>query len=332
MHINRLRRVGVATSLLTTLLATAACGSSASSESSADSDSAWSYTDDRGRTITLDHQPQTIVAQTSIAAALQDSGVKIAGVFGPLKTADGSVDAQASGLDPSKVTDVTAGGEYGDLELEKLAGLEPDLVVTNMYVPPDLWYINAATEKKVDGLTKTLAIDFKDKTLVETIDAVSAVAKVLGGDPDSAAAKQAKADFDAASDRLRSIGERLGDRKILAVSATPDLLYAGDPSQFPDLAYYRSLGLPIVPVKAKAGSYWDEVSWEKADKYPADIVLYDARDGEAGLKTLKQQPAFSQLTAAKKDSYVPWQAVAPPSHRAYAEVMNELADNLEKYL
>jgi iron complex transport system substrate-binding protein len=298
-------------SLLTAaaLVTTAACGASDES-SSTDATGSWSFTDDRGRTIELDHEPRAIVAQSSIAAALHDSGVEVVGTFGPLEGPDGRVDPQAAGLDPSKVTDVTSEGEYGDLDMEKLAGLAPDLVVTNMYVPPDLWYINKATEKKVDGLTKTLAIDFQDASLTETIDAVGAVAKELGGDPESPDAQQAKADFEAASDRLRKIGDQLGDRQILAASTTPDMFYAGDPTQFPDLAYYQSLGLPIVPVKAEAGSYWDEISWEKADKYAADIVLYDARDGATNLETLKKQPALGQLTAAKEGSYVPWQAVA----------------------
>jgi len=310
--------------------ATAACGSSPST--SATSPGSWTFTDDRGRTISLDRKPEVIVAQSSIAAALQDVGVEVTGVFGPLRAADGGVDAQASGLDPSRVTDVTAEGEYGDLAMEELAGLAPDVVVTNMYVPPELWYINPATEKKVDALTKTLAIDFKDKTLTESIDAVSRAAEALGGDSGSASAQQAQTDFDAAGERLREIGEQLGDRQVLALSTTPDLLYAADPDQFPDLAHYRALGLPIVPVEAKAASYWDEISWEKADKYDADIVLYDARGGDAALKVLEQQPAFGQVAAARAGNYVPWQAVAPPSHRAYAEVMNDLADRLEEHL
>jgi iron complex transport system substrate-binding protein len=326
-------RTIAALALLACLSALTACGSSGSrSDKDAEARGPWTFTDDRGTRIELDHSPARIVAQTSIAAALKDYGVTSIGVFGPLKSPDGKVDPQAAGLDPGKVTDVTGAGEYGDLAMEKLAGLRPDLLVTNMFVPPELWYVNKTTETKVDGLTKTLAIDFKDKSLTETIEAVRAVAKALGGDVDSAKARSAKADFEKAGRRLAEIGAALKNKKILVVSATTDLLYAADPDQFPDLAYYRSLGLPIVAAKAKAGSYWDEISWEKADKYPADIVLWDSRDGQATLDQLHRQPAFGQLAAAKAGAFVPWQAVAPASYRAYAAVMNQLADNLTPYL
>lgn len=326
-------RTATALALVASLGGLAACGSSDSgSNEDAKAKESWTFTDGRGKEISLDHAPTRIVAQTSIAAALAAYGVESVGVFGPLKTSDGKLDPQAAGLDPGKVSDVTGSGEYGDLDMEKLAGLRPDLLVTNMFVPPDLWYVNKATETKVDGLTKTLAIDFKDKSLTQTIAAVQDVAKALGGDVDSEQAGKDEADFEAASERLRTIGAKLKTKRILAVSSTTDLLYVADPSQFPDLAYYRSLGLPVVPATAKAGSYWDEVSWEKADKYPADIVLWDSRDGQSALDGLKKQPVFGQLAGAKSDSYVAWQAVAPPSYRAYAEVMNALADNLEKYL
>lgn len=325
----RRRTAFTAVVLSCAFLSTAACGSPADSASLSTQDQAWSFTDDRGRTLSLDHQPTVIVAQSSIAAALEDAGVEVAGVFGPLETEDGSVDPQASGLEIDEVTDVTSQGEYGDLDLEKLAALEPDVVISNMFVPPALWYLNEATEKKVDGLTQTLGIDFQGKTVVETIEAVAAVARELGGDDEDAA--EDKAEFEAAGERLRRIGAELGDRQILAVAPTTDLLYAADPDQFPDLAYYRSLGLPIVSVEAEPASYWDELSWEKADKYAADIVLYDVRD-PGGKEILEKQPAFGQLVGAREGNYEPWQAVAPPSHRAYAEVMNALADRLEAYL
>lgn len=325
-------RTATALALATALSAgLAACGSSDDSDVHAARE-AWSFTDGRGTEIELDHTPDRIVAQTSIAAALTDYGIPSVGVFGPLRTADGKVDPQAAGLDPRKVTDVTSSGTYGDLQMEKLAGLRPDLVVTNMFVPPELWYLNAATEKKVDGLTKTLGINFQGKSLVESIEAVRTVAKALGGDVDSAAATRAKADFEKASARIKELGTQLAGKKILVVSTSPDLLYVADPSQFPDLTYLSSLGLPVVAAEAKPNSYWDEVSWEKADKYPADVVMWDSRSGEGTLDLLKKQPAFGQVAAARSGSYVPWQAVAPPSYRAYAEVLNQLADNLEKYV
>lgn len=305
----------------------AGCGSS-DGAGATDGSAAWSFKDGRGTTVKVDHRPKRIVAQGSIAAALQDDGVDVVGAFGPVKGPDGGVSPQSAGLDLSKVTDVTASGDYGSLDEEKLVGLDPDLVVTNMFVPPELWYINAATEKKIEKLVPTLAIDFQDKGLVDTIESVEKVAVALGGDPD--ATKAGKAAFDAASDRLRKVATALGSKQILVTSATTDLLYAGDPAGFPDLRYYESLGLKFAAAKAGKDGYWEELSWENSDKYDADIVMWDSRDGDGLLKLLKAQPVFGQITGAKNGAYVPWEAVAPPSYRAYARVMNTLADNLEK--
>ena len=160
-----------------------------------------------------------------------------------------------------------------------MAALKPDLVVTNMYIKPELWYLNDTTAKQVEKLAPTLAINFQGLDLVESIESVEKVAARLGADLKDDDAVEARAAFDAASKRLAAVGDRLGDKTVLPVSATPDLFYAGDPAQFPDIAYYQSIGLPMADVKAKKGSYWDELSWEKSDKYDADVVLWDNRVG-----------------------------------------------------
>lgn len=326
-----MKRTLLAACAAAALVTLAACGSSSSDD---DASGPWTFTDDRGTKISLDAPPRRIVAQSSVAAALSELGLddQIVGTFGPLKLPDGSVDPQAAGLDPEDVTDVTGGGEYGSLDLEKLAALKPDLIVTNMYVKPDLWYLNDATAKRVDKLAPTLAINFQGLDLVETLESVEKVAARLGADIEDDDAVEARAAFDAASTRLTAVGEDLKGKTVLPVSATADLFYAGDPEQFPDIAYYQSIGLPIADVKAKKSSYWDELSWEKSDKYDADIVLWDNRLGAAGLKSLKAQPVFSTIKGARADAYVPWAAVTPPGYEAYARIIDTLVNDLKEEL
>lgn len=322
-------RIVLAAASALALLTLAACGSSSSDDSA---DGPWSYTDDRGTKISLGSTPKRLVVQSSIAAGLADLGVDVVGAFGPLKLADGSPDPQAAGLDIDKVTDVTGGGEYGTLDLEKLASLKPDLIITNMYVPPELWYLNDATAKKVDKLAPIAAIDFKGDSLIESLEDVQKIADRLGADLKSDRAAEGRKAFDVVSQRLRTIGKELGSRQIAVVSTTPDLYYVADPAQFPDIAYYQSLGLPVIQATPEKNSYWDELSWENADTYDADIVMWDTRILEAGLKSLRAQPAFATIKAAKDDAFVPWEAVAPTSFASYAKVMNRLADDLEKQL
>ncbi len=326
-----MKRAFLAAPAAIALLTLAGCGSSSSDD---DISGPWTYTDDRGTKISVDNTPRRIVAQSSVAAALSELGLddQIVGTFGPLKLPDGSVDPQAAGLDLDEVTDVTGGGEYGSLDLEKLAALKPDLIVTNMYIKPDLWYLNDATAKQVEKLAPTLAINFQGLDLVETIESVEKVAARLGADLKDDDVVEARAAFDAASKRLAAVGDRLGDKTVLPVSATADLFYAGDPAQFPDIAYYQSIGLPIADVKAKKDSYWDELSWEKSDTYDADVVLWDNRLGAAGLKSLKAQPVFGTIKGAKADAYVPWAAVTPPGYEAYARIIDTLVNDLEEKL
>lgn len=314
------------------LLVLAACGGSSGAPSS---DSAWSYTDGRGEKISLDHAPKRIVAQSSMAAALTGLGVKgVVGVFGPLKAADGGVDRQADGLDVANVEDVTAGGDYGSLDLEKLAELRPDFIATYQYVADQLWYVSPAAAQKAAKLAPIGAVDFEDKTLIETLDATEQLAAALGADIDSAVVKRQHQDFAAAADRLRAIGTKMAGKKIIATSAATDTFYVSDPGKSPDLAYYRDeLGLPIIePEGLNAADYFQALSWEQADKYGGDIALYDARIGAAGLKLFDSEPVWQKVPAGRDKAYVPWQSVAPPSYAAYARIMNEIADGLQKYL
>ena len=57
-----------------------------------------------------------------------------------------------------------------------------------------------------------------------------------------------------------------------------------------------------------------------------------AKEGHAFVDWLRDDPVFSTITAAEDDAFVAWNAVAPMSHRAYADVMNTLADRLEPHL
>ncbi len=308
------------------LLTLAACGSSADDAGSGP----WTFTDDLGSKISLDAAPERLLVQSSMAAALTDLGLgdQIVGVFGPLKNAEGKADSQVAGLDVDAVTDVTAAGEYGSIDLEKAATLKPDLVVTSAYLDDDLWYVNDATAKDLKKLAPIAVVSFDGKTLPELLDGTERAAEALGADLEDAA--EAHDEFDAAAQRVEDAGAKLGDRKILAGSPSKELFYASNPGVSPDLSYWREeLGLPIVvPDNPDPGGYFESLSWEKADKYPADVFLYDDRTGVAGLALLKDQPVFQTLDAAKNEAYIPWTSVAPPSYQAYADLMNRLADDL----
>jgi len=332
MNLSRSRVAGVLVTA-TAMGALAACGSTSSSD---DTRGAFSFTDDLGVKISLDHAPKRLVVQSSMAAALTDLGLgdKIVGVFGPLKNAEGEPDSQVAGLDIDAVTDVTDSGEYGNVKLEEVAKLEPDLIVTSSYVGDDLWYLNDATATKLKKQYDILTVSFEGKTLPELLDSTERAARALGADLDADGVTKAHEDFKTSSTAVKAAGEALGDRTILAGSAYPDTYFVSNPKVSPDLNYWRTeLGLPItVPDKPDPnGGYFESLSWEKADTYPADVFLWDDRIGQAGLDLMKKQPVFATLNAAKNDAFVPWSSVAPPSYRAYADIQAALAVALQKF-
>lgn len=308
-----------------------ACGSTAKDAGAAES---WTFTDDLGTTLELDEVPDRIVAQSSVAAALTDLGLgdKVVGVFGPVTNPDGDPDLQAVGLDADAVEDVTGKGEYGDLDLERLAGLEPDVILTSTYVEPTLWYVNEATQKKLEGSYPIGVISYQDRSQTEIFDAAERLAVALGADEaDFAAGREA---FQVASDRLRAADDALGNPTYQAVSVTPEDFYVSSPAANPDLRYYREeLGLDIIQPKETdlaQGGYWQTLSWEEADAYDADVALWDARGGQANLDKLRSEPVWGRTTAAEDDAYVAWNTVAPPSAQGRATVMDLFSDELEK--
>jgi iron complex transport system substrate-binding protein len=314
------------------ILALSACGTSASDD---EGTGPWRYKDDLGTSISLDAAPKRLIVQSSVAAALTDLGLgdKIVGTFGPLKNAEGKPDSQVAGLDIGKAADVTGGGEYGSIDLEKAASLKPDLIVTSAYLKGDLWYVNDATAKKLKQLAPILVVSFDGRTLPQMLDSTERAAKALGAHLGSTTVQKAHRDFAAAAERVEQAGKDLGIKKILVGSPAKDVFYVSNPKVSPDLMYWRDqLKLPIVvPTKPDAGGYFQTLSWEKADLYPGDVLLYDDRVGKAGLAILADQPVFQTLRAAKDKAYIPWTSVAPPSYRAYADIMNRLATELEKY-
>ncbi|TWF95763.1 ABC transporter substrate-binding protein [Saccharopolyspora dendranthemae] len=311
-----------------------ACGSSQPEQAG----NGWSYTDDRGVVVNRPERPQQIVAQVSAAAALQDFGVAIAGTFGPLVRDDGSVEPEAGTLDPRQVTDVTGAG-YGEVNLERLASLHPDVLVSGKYAEyPGLWHLVEDQEQKVKQIVPTLGVAQSGIALPAAIRKYQELARALGADVESPKVKSDERAFEAAAGRLREIGARMKSqgKTILPIGGTKEEFFVVVPARNPDLDYYvKELGLPITAPRdpdQASGSYYERLSWEKANAYPGDIMLWDARSASMTPEQMKQNPVFAATPAARANRFVEWDAVAPMSHASYAKIMNKLADQIESHL
>src|SRR5687767_8287671 len=94
----------------------------------------WTYTDGSGKTVTLDAVPTRIIASQDAAAGLIPLGIRPVGIY-----ADNPVvDAKAlQGLDLSGITIV--GETWGEIDIEKAAALEPDLIIAEYWPVSGEW-------------------------------------------------------------------------------------------------------------------------------------------------------------------------------------------------
>ncbi|MGW1891552.1 ABC transporter substrate-binding protein [Streptomyces sp. NPDC002004] len=293
----------------------------------------WSFKDDRGTTVGADKVPANIVAFTGVAAALYDYGVEVKGVFGPTRTKDGKPDVQAGDMDISKLT--VLGNEWGQFNIEKYAGLAPDVLVSTMFDDKGtLWYVPDESKDKILQVgAPTVGISVYDRQMTAPLQRLLDLAASLGADVKSAKVTAAKKRFEDASARLRKAAKANPHIRVLVGSASQDLFYVSGSNLSADLEYFKALGVNIVEPPAKAlkasGGWFENLSWENVDKYPADIIMMDNR-------TSAIQPAditkgtWKKLPAVKAGQVVPRVTEPIFSYDKCAPILEDLAEAIEK--
>ena len=153
----RATRAILAVAALSILLA--ACGSDNADPEPAASSGPWSFTDGSGEVVTAEQRPTRIIAHAGEAAALISFGIRPVGIYADesVKTDPNLKDLDLAGIE-------ILGEEWGKIDVEKAAGLRPDLIVA------DWW----PAEKAHSGLEE--GVDEKSKKLAE-------LAPVVGVDP-----------------------------------------------------------------------------------------------------------------------------------------------------
>lgn len=310
----------------------AACGDDDDGPSEAASKASggpWSFKDDRGRTVKTDRRPERLVAFVSTAAALYDYGVECTGIFGPSKPIDGKPNPQAGDMDVSKLTSL--GTEWGQFNIEKYAALEPDLLISNMFPAPDLWYVPAESVKKIEALAPTLGISVARTSLLDPLKRTAELAESLGGDLESEKATDGRARFDAAVETLREAAAANKGLKVMAMTGDPENMYVAVPDSYCDLAYFKDLGVEFVEGKpSDEWGFWEFLSWENADKYHADLIMIDNRANAMPRDQLDAKATWRELPAVKAAQTVPWSMEERYSYAGYAPILEQLAAAVKK--
>lgn len=311
--------------------ALAACGSSSGDATASDSSTpagagGWTFTDSNGTTHELDEVPERIVAQSTIAGGLWEYGIVADGVIGPVTTASGEPDSSIGLAPPDAFTSIAGGSE--EPSAEAIAALNPDIIVVPSWGDNGLWGISDAVADQLGGQYPIVEIRVDNRVMTEPLAEVAALAESLGADPATANVPDARASFDTASTGLTDAVAANPGLRVAAASGTPTEMYVAYAPAFPDLAYYLELGMEFVePVEhSTAGGFWETLSWEEADKYPADLLLIDARTGTLD-EVLSLMPAPARaLPAVEAGQMVSWKATTAIGYGYAAETIDALRE------
>ncbi|MFF3405866.1 ABC transporter substrate-binding protein [Streptomyces sp. NPDC002742] len=316
----------------------AACGDdNASKNGGSDSTKAaeksgpWTFKDDRGTTVKLGKAPANIVAFTGVAAALFDYGIEVKGVFGPTKTKDGKADVQAGDMDISKLT--VLGNTWGQFSIEKYAALAPDVLISTMFDSTgSLWYVPEESKDKILKLAPSVGISVYDRQMPASLERMLALAESLGADVKSAKTVEAKKKFETAAERLRAAAKARPEIKVLAGSASDTIFYVSGSNLSIDLEYFKALGVNIVEPPAKAlkasGGWFENLSWENVDKYPADIIIMDDRSATIQPADITEA-TWKKLPAVKAGQVIARSPEPIVSYDKCTPLLDNLAEAIE---
>ena len=305
-----------------------ACGSAADDGGSGSGK--WSFVDGSGETVEVDHTPERIIAHAGEAAALMTYGIRPVGIY-----ADEPVDTDPNleGLDLKGIE--ILGEEWGKIDVEKAAGLDPDLIVA------DWWPAEKAhsgleegveeASKKLAELAPVVGVSQGESilALAQGYEKLAASLGVNVDDPKLGADKDA---FEQALDRFREAVAVKPGLTALAVSPADDLLYVANPKYAPELLDFQEWGLDVVnPDSPDPGfPYWENLSWENADKYQPDILLIDSRKFDSSLDQAGKHPTWQRIRAAAQGAFVEWPAFWLHTYGDYADALDTLAGDIEK--
>jgi iron complex transport system substrate-binding protein len=276
-----------------------ACTSASTSNNQAGTGE-WSFTDDRGTTVTLPSRPTRIAAFDNAAAALLSLGVRPLAIFG-----SGPLDQNPPSLKGLDLTGIESAGEtYGEVNVEKLAALDIDLVVTAFdprQAGPIFGFVQGPVQGQVEQVAPIVAINAIED-LEEVIRRFEDLAVSLGADSQAPEVMAARQRLDDARADLRAAATAKPGLLALAVLAGPsEGISFLRPAQWPTVRQLQQLGLDIVVPEGGAvdvnediaGFFYESLSLEQAGKYPADLLLLNQTEPQdmAGVATWDALPA-----------------------------------------
>ncbi|MGC4106775.1 MAG: ABC transporter substrate-binding protein [Thermomicrobiales bacterium] len=325
------RQFAAASATTSVALATLALGSRVAAQATPDASAAaspaageWTFTDDRGRTVTLPAMPTKIFADAGAGLALWDLGIKVVGLAGYPNVFE----------IPEGLADVPFLSVEDGLDLEAVKALGTDLIVSQSWDTENNNDFGGIDEGLIPGILEvapTVGIRALDVSVATSLARFEELAGLLGADLTAASVIDAKAAFDAASDDVRAAVAEKPGLKVLALSATPDEVYIGNPASASDLIYFAELGVEFVELQGTAdvvSGLFQTLSWEQINQYTVDLYLNDDRAYSLTDEQLLEQPTFALLPAAKAGQIGHWSVEYVTSFQGFTPILAALAETI----
>ena len=281
----------------------------------------WTYTDGAGETITLDAVPQRIIATEDAAAALIPLGIRPVGIIASSQPQDSRA---LQGLDLTGIEMV--GVAYNEVDIEKAAMLQPDLVIAE-YWPGDHEWGGGPAVTGPDGQLRALAPvtgPAQLDSVVGLIEEYEKLATSFGADLSTPEIAAAKANFERARDAFSAAAKAKPNLTALAVWAGDDGLWVAAPEGSAELMDLKRWGLGFLKTGLNPDSgYWETVSWERSDTYQPDIILIDNRK-PTNRASAETKPTWTAMKAAAAGAIGEWPAYWLRNYTAYAGELDKL--------
>ncbi len=285
----------------------------------------WTFTDDFDVTHELDEVPDTIVAEVGMAGALWDLGIQVDATFNMRELPDGTTDPLGL-ADPDAMESL--GEVYGEINVEQLQILDPDIIVVPSYEEGEYWGVKEDLVDDVERIAPVVSITIPGRTMRQMADRVLDLAVTLGVDPEGEQVTTAIADYEAAEEELRAAFEAKPGLTFMAASGTVEQLYIAVPSGYADLLTYQELGMDIVEPDTDE-QYWETLSWEQIDKYEADVLLGDSRGGSVEQIVEAIPEAARDIPSIESGQLARWEVMYSPGYVNLARILSDLTEVVE---
>jgi len=264
----------------------------------------WTWTDDRGITVTLPQRPTNIIAQTTAAVSLDGFGVPISGHFG---SEDPTQSVAFPDANPIDISDWVFLGPWGEFNIEAAVSTGAELYI-DLYrgEGDDLWGLNdPAIRETLGELVPSIGVSTFNARPDQTITRFAELAQALGADlSDETQAANRQAHLDAEAAFVAAVDAKPG-LTVLGLTGGPATnAWILNPELLGDLQYFRSLGLEfIVPNNPDPAqlNLFETLSWEQLGRYEPDVVIYDARSDPP-----VDDPVWKALSAVQAGQVGTW--------------------------